>query len=543
MTQTKLAFNQQNGEWISVLDKGAIGDGIADDTAAIQSAFDEAVSLGFGATIFFPRGNYRITSTIEVSDLKHVTIKGDQGAINANPTIAQTLASSSCVFWDGADLDVTAPMFFFRRGNNNDFENMVIQGRRGFDGGNRAYAGIWVDENHESYRLRNCKVILCNIGVRVCSSYNFADDTYEGGRVRYDNFYDATANGFGGFASDNWAFENCTFGFNSEAGISIESAQALDMRVQKTIFTFNEYGCFLAACQGITFDDPTFLVNNQPGIWLTGNASSGNIVVNNSHQEDGGGVGSDILFEVSGLVPGLTLGKGITFNTCGGGDIIIRGASGTVTINNSILPTVSMKSAGPSLVIRNSTITELDKTAAIGPGDLLHLENVNVTTTLASNWNGYNNIVMIKTELPSRSELAEVPLSVFANSQRPSFMLSNLQSGTSSAGMEGVSFRSGVNFLFIGVGCYTNAAGTWIASNAAGARIQYLQGGISYEVFSGATPGAAIASFTTIFASNTTIGLQLPSFAADPSATVGTLYYNTTTGKVRRRDAVGWADV
>jgi hypothetical protein len=526
------------------LDYGAVGDGVTDDTAAIQAAFDHIVSLGFGGTIFFPRGVYKITDTIDVSDMKHVTVKGEQGAINSNPTIAQTLATSSCIFWAGANLDVTAPMFFFRRGNNNDFENLLIQGRSGYDGsGNRAYAGIWVDENHEGYRFRNCKIILCYIGVRVCSSYNFTNDTYEGGRVRYDGSYDATANGFGGFASDNWTFENCTFGFNTKAGLSIESAQSLDMRVQKTIFTFNDYGCFIAACQGITLDDPTFLVNSQPGIWLTGNASSGNIVVNNSHQEDGGGVGSDILFEVSGLVPALTLGKGITFNTCGGGDIIIRGASGTVTINNSILPTVSMKSAGPSLVIRNSTITELDKTVALGPGDLLHLENVNVTTTLASNWNSYDNIVLIKTTLPSRAELAEIPMSLYNASNQSDLLLGRMLSSTSASGMEGVTFKSGANFLFIGIGCYQDSSGTWIASNAAGGRVQYLQGGITYEIFSGETPGSAVSAFTTMFTSNTTVGLQLPSFAADPSATVGTLYYNTTSGKVRRRDSVGWADV
>lgn len=58
---------------VSVKDFGAVGDGVADDTAAIQAAIDSIASAGAlvydstvfrGGTIFIPRGTYRITAPI-----------------------------------------------------------------------------------------------------------------------------------------------------------------------------------------------------------------------------------------------------------------------------------------------------------------------------------------------------------------------------------------------------------------------------------------------------------------------------------------------
>ncbi|KKA30026.1 hypothetical protein TD95_001514 [Thielaviopsis punctulata] len=48
---------------VNVLDYGAVGDGVADDTAAVQKALDQA---SLSNVIFFPAGSYRITSTITI---------------------------------------------------------------------------------------------------------------------------------------------------------------------------------------------------------------------------------------------------------------------------------------------------------------------------------------------------------------------------------------------------------------------------------------------------------------------------------------------
>lgn len=51
---------------VSVKDFGAKGDGVTDDSAAIQAAHD-AFSGNDGGTIYFPRGRYRVDSTINIT--------------------------------------------------------------------------------------------------------------------------------------------------------------------------------------------------------------------------------------------------------------------------------------------------------------------------------------------------------------------------------------------------------------------------------------------------------------------------------------------
>jgi hypothetical protein len=51
---------------VSVKDFGAVGDGVTDDTAAIQAAIDSVAAFG-GGTVFFPAGSYRLLSILDTS--------------------------------------------------------------------------------------------------------------------------------------------------------------------------------------------------------------------------------------------------------------------------------------------------------------------------------------------------------------------------------------------------------------------------------------------------------------------------------------------
>ena len=54
-------------DYVSVKDFGAVGDGVTDDTAAIQAAIN-AGSGQFPYTVVIPNGNYRTTATIQLTD-------------------------------------------------------------------------------------------------------------------------------------------------------------------------------------------------------------------------------------------------------------------------------------------------------------------------------------------------------------------------------------------------------------------------------------------------------------------------------------------
>lgn len=57
---------------VSVTDFGAVGDGVADDTAAIQAALNYAASIG--GCLFFPAGTYRTTSPLTIT--RGVSLEG-----------------------------------------------------------------------------------------------------------------------------------------------------------------------------------------------------------------------------------------------------------------------------------------------------------------------------------------------------------------------------------------------------------------------------------------------------------------------------------
>jgi len=76
----------------SVKDYGAAGDGITDDTAAIQSAFQS------NAVIFFPAATYLTSKSLNLISLTNVHIQAS-GAVIKNSTLnTQTIQMSSCQF-------------------------------------------------------------------------------------------------------------------------------------------------------------------------------------------------------------------------------------------------------------------------------------------------------------------------------------------------------------------------------------------------------------------------------------------------------------
>lgn len=71
---TGAAGTMSGVDWLNVKDYGAVGNGVADDTAAIQTALNAVPTNG--GVVYFPAGNYLITSSLSVT-VTGTALQGD----------------------------------------------------------------------------------------------------------------------------------------------------------------------------------------------------------------------------------------------------------------------------------------------------------------------------------------------------------------------------------------------------------------------------------------------------------------------------------
>lgn len=103
MSLTKVSYSMINGACINVLDYGAIGDAVTDDTAAIQAAIDAAGALAssnYGVNVYFPGGQYLITDTLTV-DQSYVGLLGEG---KGRSQIVRNAAFGDSVIFDNGEI-------------------------------------------------------------------------------------------------------------------------------------------------------------------------------------------------------------------------------------------------------------------------------------------------------------------------------------------------------------------------------------------------------------------------------------------------------
>jgi len=87
MSLTKVSYAMINGDVVNVLDFEAVGDGIADDTVALQNAMNQV-----GKTVFLPKGTYKTTATLTPRCAAIVGESALDSIIKPSSAVAKTMS-------------------------------------------------------------------------------------------------------------------------------------------------------------------------------------------------------------------------------------------------------------------------------------------------------------------------------------------------------------------------------------------------------------------------------------------------------------------
>lgn len=167
---------------LNVKDFGAVGDGKADDTAAIQAALDKAGQTPRGASVTIPAGEYRVTKTLNV---KGCLLKGlDSGGWPADsgpmPTFRVDHVDGPCIN-AGAAASIHGLNFEYNHKGQNalKFGAAILLTGNGVSVTNvrinEPYEGIMADGTTNIGRLNIENVFIIsarNCGVYVTNTYD-----------------------------------------------------------------------------------------------------------------------------------------------------------------------------------------------------------------------------------------------------------------------------------------------------------------------------------------------------------------------------------
>lgn len=255
------AVNGQN-----VADYGAIGDGVIDDTAAIQAAFD---AVAAGGTVLFPIGSYKVTTELLI-DKSTVTIQ----AAGAVIPYYETKSNHSFTAADGVMLKASGV---------NDAWNVVVAANDVLVLTSDQGGPVNIDVPDGRYNR-------AGLGTALQTALN-ADATLTGGTITFAVSYSSATEKYtlDSTAGHTIAYTNtgsdagALFGFTSDAGAAqtITSDTALPIavvRIKAGLVTWDGVG--IDGEEGTVVDYGIWLDGSEASVGSYNSAIYGNVIKN-----------------------------------------------------------------------------------------------------------------------------------------------------------------------------------------------------------------------------------------------------------------------
>lgn len=185
MALTKVTYSMIEGGYANVQDFGAVGNGVANDTVAVQAAIDSLAATG--GTVFFPEGTYRIARNTGTNDrwgikvtASNITLQGNNAFLRRFNTDISTYALAYPILFVGTpdsnvasatqNITVDGLTFVGENTRHNASGNAIFDFRTAI-----------VFKNSKNTRVQNCSFTIIDsaaIWYEQIASYDYANNQY-----------------------------------------------------------------------------------------------------------------------------------------------------------------------------------------------------------------------------------------------------------------------------------------------------------------------------------------------------------------------------
>ena len=314
---------------VSVIDFGAVGDGVTDDTAAIQTAVDAALGSASG-TLWLPEGNYAVTSiNIYPTGGKSLVMVGD-GPLNSKfvkyGAGTDPLLNISGTAGGGGGNGVVSKC---------QFKNFGVQGTA------KGFIGIYADTLAHFF-MEGVYVTACSIGLRSLGSLIFACRScyFIGNDIGFQADQSPVNSGY----SNLIKFDDCVFQSNS-------TYHGLLNKGQQIVFQNCDFESGTTSFRvASTYEDETgYSSVTWNNCWWEGNSSNPVIVDSNNTWVT---MRDCTLYGVASSVTINGSGNNVCIENCYGTEYLnMVDSTGSITISNCLFPIYSIST--PNQVITN----------------------------------------------------------------------------------------------------------------------------------------------------------------------------------------------